>query len=54
MFARVAWGKVKPGTWQDYEQIYHDEILPETRDLKGLVFRETPARGWTIRTKASR
>ena len=20
MFARVAWGKVKPGTWQAYEQ----------------------------------
>jgi heme-degrading monooxygenase HmoA len=40
MFARVAWGKVRPGTWQDYEQFYHDEVLPKTRDLKGLVFRE--------------
>ena len=40
MFARVAWGKVKPGTWGDYEQLYHDEILPDTRDLTGLVFRE--------------
>jgi heme-degrading monooxygenase HmoA len=40
MFARVAWGKVKPGTWQDYEQFYHDEVLPKTRDLRGLVFRE--------------
>jgi len=36
----VAWGKVKPGTWQEYEQVYHDAILPETRPLKGLVFRE--------------
>src|SRR4051812_29271525 len=40
MFARVAWGKVKAGSWQDYEQLYHDEILPDTRNLKGLVFRE--------------
>jgi heme-degrading monooxygenase HmoA len=40
MFARVAWGKVKPGSWQEYEQIYHDEILPETRTVRGLVFRE--------------
>ena len=40
MLARVAWGKVKPGTWQEYEQVYHDAILPETRSVKGLVFRE--------------
>ena len=40
MFARVAWGKVKPGTWQAYEQFYHDEVIPKTRDLEGLVFRE--------------
>jgi heme-degrading monooxygenase HmoA len=40
MFARVAWGKVKPGTWQAYEQVYHDEILPDTRNVRGLVFRE--------------
>ena len=23
MFARLAWGKVKPGTWGEYERIYH-------------------------------
>ena len=40
MFARVAWGKVKPGTWDDYERIYHEEILPATRDIKGLHLRE--------------
>ncbi len=40
MFARVAWGKVKPGTWDDYERIYHEEILPSTRDVKGLHLRE--------------
>jgi heme-degrading monooxygenase HmoA len=40
MFARVAWGKVKPGTWEEYERLYRDDILPSTRDVKGLVFRE--------------
>jgi heme-degrading monooxygenase HmoA len=40
MFARIAWGKVKPGTWEEYERIYHDEILPETRTVNGLRFRE--------------
>ena len=40
MLARVAWGKVKPGTWQEYEQVYHDAILPDTRPVRGLVFRE--------------
>ena len=29
MFARLAWGKVKPGTWEQYEQLYHDEIIPK-------------------------
>ena len=40
MIARVAWGKVKPGTWEQYEQLYRDEILPKSREVKGLHFRE--------------
>ena len=40
MLARVAWGKVQPGTWEEYERLYHDEILPATRDVKGLHQRE--------------
>jgi heme-degrading monooxygenase HmoA len=40
MFARVAWGKVRPGTWEDYERLYREEILPATRDVAGLRFRE--------------
>jgi hypothetical protein len=40
MFARLARGKVKPGTRDDYEQIYHEGILPSTRDVKGLSLRE--------------
>ena len=40
MFARVAWGKVKPGSWEEYERIYREEILPASRNVKGLRFRE--------------
>jgi heme-degrading monooxygenase HmoA len=40
MFARVAWGKVKAGSWDDYERIYREEILPASRGVRGLHFRE--------------
>ncbi len=40
MLARVAWGKVKPGTWEEYERLYREELLPASRDVKGLRFRE--------------
>src|SRR5215471_20120262 len=40
MFARVAWGKIKPGMWDQYERIYREEIVPASRNLKGLRFRE--------------
>ena len=39
MLARVAWGKVKPGTWSEYERLYRDELLPASRDVKGLAYR---------------
>ena len=35
MIARVAWGKVKPGTWQQYEQLYRDEILEKVKKEAG-------------------
>jgi len=40
MFARVAWGKARPGTWEEYERLYHEAILPATRGVEGLRFRE--------------
>ena len=40
MLARVAWGKVKPGSWDAYERVYREEILPTSRNVKGLHFRE--------------
>ncbi len=29
MFARVAWGKVKPGTWDDYEELLRGTDDPD-------------------------
>jgi heme-degrading monooxygenase HmoA len=40
MLARVAWGKVKPGSWDDYERIYREQIVPASQGVKGLRFRE--------------
>jgi heme-degrading monooxygenase HmoA len=40
MLARVAWGKVKPGSWADYERVYREEIVPASQEVKGLRFRE--------------
>ena len=40
MLARVAWGKVKPGTWEEYERVYREEILPASQDVPGLRYRE--------------
>jgi heme-degrading monooxygenase HmoA len=44
MLARVAPGKVKPGAWEEYKRAYREEILPASRGVKGLRFRE-PLRG---------
>ncbi len=40
MLARVAWGKVKPGSWEEYERVYREHIVPASRGVKGLHFRE--------------
>jgi heme-degrading monooxygenase HmoA len=40
MLARVAWGKVKPGTWDEYERTYREQIVPASKGVKGLRFRE--------------
>ncbi len=38
MYARVLWGKVKPGMWDDYERYYDEKVVPPTQKMKG--FRE--------------
>jgi heme-degrading monooxygenase HmoA len=40
MARRTTPSKVKPGTWDRYERIYREEIVPASRGVKGLRFRE--------------
>lgn len=53
MHARITWGKVKPGHWDAYEEIYRRETLADGRPqgLRGRVLvRDTddPDSGGTI------
>ena len=34
MLARVAWGKVKPGKWDEYERIYREETHRDFGDYR--------------------
>ena len=35
MLARVAWGKVKPGTWDEYEHTYREQFVPGEQRREG-------------------
>ena len=35
MIMRITWGKVKPGKWDEYEQVYR-EVVAKRRGTKGL------------------
>jgi heme-degrading monooxygenase HmoA len=39
MHARITWGSVKPGHWEEYETIYRSELLADARPqgLRGRV-----------------
>lgn len=34
MIMRITWGKLRPGTWQEFEQAYHNVVAG--KDAKGL------------------
>jgi heme-degrading monooxygenase HmoA len=34
MIMRITWGKLRPGTWNEFEQTYHDKVAG--KKLKGL------------------
>ena len=42
MFIRITWGKLKSGSWNDYEAAYR-KIMPQTLDVPGMRAR------WLIR-----
>ncbi|NIO09704.1 MAG: hypothetical protein GTO40_17560 [Deltaproteobacteria bacterium] len=36
MYARVVWGKIKPGMWDEYEKEYNEQVVSRTRQIKGF------------------
>jgi heme-degrading monooxygenase HmoA len=36
MIMRITWGKLRPGTWDEYEQTYRAVVVAKSRDIKGL------------------
>lgn len=36
MYARLVWGKLKPGMWDEYERGYSEEVVSRTRQIKGF------------------
>lgn len=54
MFAHVAWGRLKEGTWEEYEGIWREVVLPTVGEILGLKRRmlihstEDPDEGMSI------
>jgi heme-degrading monooxygenase HmoA len=53
MHARITWGQVKAGHWEDYEAAYRQEVLSATRPagLRGRLLlrdRDDPDSGATV------
>ena len=36
MFARIDWGKIPKGRWDDYHKFYVDRVVATTEGMKGL------------------
>ena len=40
MYIRIVWGKLRWGTWHQYERHYHERVAPLTKDFRGLRERQ--------------
>ncbi len=40
MYLRIAWGKLHPGAWDEYERHYCERIVPSDKDFDGLLGRQ--------------
>ena len=40
MYLRIAWGKLRPGTWEEYERHYCEKIVPSDQEFDGLLDRQ--------------
>lgn len=36
MYARVHWGKIKAGMWDEYEKFYDQKVVKSTEGMKGF------------------
>ena len=36
MIMRITWGKLRPGSWNDFEKTYNATVAAKGRDVKGL------------------
>jgi heme-degrading monooxygenase HmoA len=39
MYARLVWGRLKPGAWEGYERFFREKTVPLTQGTKGLLQR---------------
>lgn len=40
MFIRMVWGKLRPGTWDEYERHYHERLAGSAGTIPGLKERQ--------------
>ncbi len=40
MFIRMVWGKLRPGSWEEYERHYHERLAASSGNIKGLKERQ--------------
>ena len=40
MFVRLVWGKLRPGSWDDYERHFHDRVVAAPSPVAGLRERQ--------------
>ena len=40
MFIRMVWGKLRPGSWEEYERHYHERLASSAGNIKGLTERQ--------------
>ena len=36
MIMRITWGKLRPGTWDEYEKTYRATVVAKGKNVKGL------------------
>lgn len=39
-FVRLVWGKLRPGTWNEYERHYHEKVVGSPNQVQGLRERQ--------------